>query len=72
MENSCEPVNLAQFQWSATGVGFGELYFYTKEGDDKVYCDNEMMSKAFIKKVLCDMVDNAVMTVPNKRDIEDE
>jgi hypothetical protein len=63
----CSPLNNAGFQWGAAGVGFGQLYFYT--GDDGVvYCDNEMMSKDFVKKILCQMVDDAVMAIPNKRD----
>jgi archaellum biogenesis ATPase FlaH len=33
-----------------------------KKGYDVVYCDNECMSKEFIKQVLCDMVDNCVLT----------
>lgn len=41
--------------WSAKGVGFGQFYFYNK--DEKLYCSNEFMDKDFIKRVLCQMVD---------------
>jgi hypothetical protein len=48
--------------WSAKGIGFGQLYFYTDNG--LIYCDNELMDKEFIKQVLCQMVDDCVLTCP--------
>ncbi len=42
--------------WTVKGVGFGQFTFSQK--DDKLFCSNEGMSREFIKRVLCDMVDN--------------
>lgn len=40
-----------QLDWSVAYVGFGQFYFY--QGDDGLlYCDNECMSKAFIRDVV--------------------
>lgn len=56
-EDYCAPTNYVHFQWSAKGVGFGGFDFkVTEEG--KITCMNEMMSKEFIKKMLCQMVDD--------------
>jgi len=71
MEDDCAPSGHTYFNWSAKGCGFGQLGFYTKEDDDKVYCMNEMMSKEFVKKMLCHMVDNAIMDDPNPKDKDD-
>jgi hypothetical protein len=46
-------------QWAKPGVGFGNLVFYFKDG--VLRCDNECMSKEFIKDRLCKMVDNCVL-----------
>lgn len=46
--------------WSVPNVGFGTLHFY-KGKDGKIHCGNECMSREFIKKVLCDMVDDLVL-----------
>ena len=48
-----------QVAWSKPGVGFGQFEFYEKDG--VLYCDNETMNREFIKKVLCDMVDQSVL-----------
>ncbi len=45
------------FQWGIEGIGFGEIGFHYKDG--KLKCDNEGMSKEFIKTILCDFVDRA-------------
>jgi hypothetical protein len=58
--DSVDLSNEFTIEWTSTNVGFGQFKFYTK--DDVVYCDNECMSKEFIKQVLCDMVDNCVLT----------
>jgi hypothetical protein len=58
--DSVDLSNEFTIEWAAKNVGFGQFKFYTK--DDVVYCDNECMSKEFIKQVLCDMVDNCVLT----------
>jgi len=70
MEDDCRPSGHNYFSWSAKGFGFGGFHFYTKENDDTIYCENEMMSKEFVKKMLCHMVDNAVMDDPNPKDNE--
>lgn len=46
--------------WSASGIGFGQLYFY-QDKNGIIRCDNEMMSKDFIKLALCALVDQAVL-----------
>ena len=48
--------------WSAKDIGFGEFVFYYKDG--KLRCDNEAMNKDFIKKMLCQMVDDAELDNP--------
>lgn len=59
--------NSFDLQWSQPGVGFGSFYFRAKD-DGFVEISNECMSKNFIKRVLCQMVDDAVLDddVPNK------
>jgi hypothetical protein len=62
-----------RLQWSVTGVGFGESYFYVEDGVIK--CSNECMGKDFLKKVLCMMVDQCeLQEVPmtKHRDVKDE
>jgi hypothetical protein len=70
--NECTPVGTADFQWSATGVGFGGMYFYFDEKDGYVHCSNEIMGREFIKKMLCQMVDNCVLDCPGQWDVEAE
>lgn len=41
--------------WSAKGCGFGQFYFYEKDG--KIFCQNEYMGKEFIKRIMCQLVD---------------
>jgi hypothetical protein len=53
------PVSLS---WSVPGVGFGQFSFKTKE-DGTLVIDNELMSRDFIKHVLCMMVDQAELTI---------
>ena len=43
--------------WSVKKVGFGEIRFWEKDG--KIICDNEGMSKEFIKKILNSLVDKS-------------
>ena len=83
MEDSCVPTQHTEdgselasinFSWSAKGIGFGSFYFFFKKdenGEMKLYCDNECMSKAFIKRMLNHMVDDAIMLDPNKKDSKD-
>lgn len=43
--------------WSRKGKGMGNIIFFMKDG--KLMCDSEMESKETIKKILCEMVDEA-------------
>lgn len=43
--------------WSEKGRGFGEYVFYQENG--KIYCLNECDSKETVKRILCQMVDQA-------------
>lgn len=45
--------------WQMKGIGYGQFTFYEKEG--KLYCDSERMSKEFIKHILSNMVDEAIV-----------
>lgn len=66
-EDACYPKQPVYVGWEAKGRGFGEFYFYTKEDEEgnlKIYCDNELCNKEFIKKMLCKMVDDAELTEP--------
>ena len=45
--------------WGEPGVGWGEVHFSVKEETDDVIMHTESMSKDFVKKMLCRMVDNA-------------
>jgi hypothetical protein len=61
-EDCCVPTNtkgVTEFEWSAKGTGFGSFYFFYRDG--KLMCDNEIMPKRFIKKMLCNMVDNCTL-----------
>lgn len=60
--NYCKPSNAVSFNWSAKGTGFGEFYFYEKDG--KLMCSNELKSKEFIKLMLCKMVDDCTLDDP--------
>lgn len=59
----CRPDSEVVFHWGKPGIGFGTATFYYSDhefGEMKLYCDNETMSKAFIKEMLCQMVDDSV------------
>ena len=57
LKNSCEmQTDGLLVNWTAKGTGFGQFYFYYK--GDKLICDSETMGKEFIKKMLCQMVDD--------------
>ena len=62
LETCCELNGSIDIGWSVEGIGFGHFYFYEKDGE--IHCDNEIMSKEFIKKVLCDFVDQCVLDDP--------
>jgi hypothetical protein len=62
MEDRCGPAvegGAIALAWSAKGIGFGQVVFYEQNG--KLMCDNELMSKEFIKRMLCKMVDDCEM-----------
>lgn len=59
MKDNCEPEGTTTFNWSAKGIGFGQFYFYVKDGE--LRCENECMNKGFIKKMLCQMVDESTL-----------
>lgn len=60
-KDSCEPTDGVQFSWMAKDIGFGSMYFYISEKDGMVHCNNEYMSKDFLKRMLCKMVDDCVL-----------
>ncbi len=45
--------------WSENGRGFGEYTFYTK--DNQIHISNECGDKDTIKRILCKMVDAAIL-----------
>jgi len=68
-EDHTEMNGSLDIKWSRSGLGFGEFYFWA--GDDGViHCSNEGMSKAFLKEVLGQLVDQAIMDMPSKLDSE--
>lgn len=68
LEDRCEPAGFADYKWSAKGRGFGGFYFYVDKKDGYVHCDNEIMSREFLKDMLCKMVDNCVLDCPGSND----
>jgi len=64
-ETYCEPDGHGGYNWSKEGCGFGQFYFYTK--DNKLMCSNELMSKEFIKEMLCLMVDECELDCPRSK-----
>ena len=58
--NEASLMNSFDIRWSVKGVGFGSYFFrVVDEGD--VHIANEGMGKESIKKVLCQMVDDAIL-----------
>jgi len=45
--------------WVRKGKGFGEFYLSIDKDSGKLYLDDEIMGKDFVKKVLCALVDEA-------------
>lgn len=56
LSSKIEPHENFTVSWSVPKVGFGQFYFYKENNEWK--CSNECMSKEFIKRILCDFVDN--------------
>jgi len=46
--------------WSEKGRGFGEYAFFERDG--KMMIDNECDSKESVKRVLCALIDDCVLT----------
>ncbi len=46
-------------QWSRGGIGFGEFSMFVRDG--QIYLDSEAMSKAFIKDIMNQLIDNAII-----------
>ena len=60
LDDSATLHNTFVVSWSETGRGFGQYRFKVLE-DGRVSIDNECDPKEAIKRVLCHMVDNAVL-----------
>lgn len=52
----CDPCGHVTFRWRGDS-GFGTFSFLNPIKSDRVECDNEYMTKKFIKARLCQMVD---------------
>ena len=50
-------------QWSEKGRGFGEYAFWQLDG--QIFCNNGCDSKETIKRILCQMVDQAIFMDPS-------
>jgi len=64
----CYPADNITILWSKSGVGFGEMRFELDKETNQLHCNNEGMSKAFLKEMLSKMVDACIMEMPNKKD----
>ena len=62
----CAPVRFALFQWVDRDVGDGQVWFSMEEDTGKVWCDTEGKSKKFIKRMLCQMVDDSELVANPK------
>lgn len=58
--DECLPEDSFCVEWYAYGTGFGEFRFIRTGG--KTYIENEGMSKYFIKRMMCRMIDDAILT----------
>jgi hypothetical protein len=54
-----EVLRAPYLRWQTASAGFGEVRFYRGE-DGRVHCENECMSRDFVKSVLMRLVDDAV------------
>lgn len=71
-EDDCHPIEPVTFSWASKGSGFGQMYFYVNKDDGYVHCENETMGRGFLKRMLCQMVDNCVLDCPGSWDEESE
>lgn len=69
-EDCCAPDRAVEFKWSAKGTGFGGFYLYERNG--QLYCDNELMGRKFMLRMLENMLDKAILTCPGRFDEEEE
>tara|TARA_Y100000310_G_scaffold56232_1_gene51650 strand:+ start:50818 stop:51087 length:270 start_codon:yes stop_codon:yes gene_type:complete len=53
-------------KWAVENCGYGEITFRVKDG--KVCCDNEYMSREFMKKILCHLVDISILDSDKKEE----
>ena len=72
MEDHCTPHSNETrfprhiFRWTAKGIGFGEFTIY--HGDDgELRIDNEAMSREFIKRMFCQMIDECELDYPEPK-----
>ena len=61
IEDSCDIIDGVQMNWEAKDCGFGQFYFYHND-EGQLCCDSETMGKEFIKRMLCQMVDDCELT----------
>lgn len=54
--------NIVDVYWEDDNMFFGHIYLFTNGLNDKVQIDSEYMGKDFVKKVLCQLVDDAELT----------
>jgi hypothetical protein len=59
LEDVCHPQTNVGFSWSAKDIGFGEFVFIWNDKKNRLDIHTETMSKEFIKRMLCQMVDEA-------------
>ena len=60
LDDTCRPHDtITAFSWIAKGVGFGQFVFKWNDKKERLDIDTETMSKEFIKRMLCQMVNEA-------------
>ncbi len=52
-----------EVRWATVSAGFGGFSFRLKDG--KIYCDNEGCKRDFVKRVMCKLVDEAILDDDN-------
>ena len=61
LEDKCYPQTNISFSWEAKGIGFGEFIITWSTEEKCLEIETETMSKEFVKRMLCQMVDDAVV-----------
>jgi hypothetical protein len=59
-----EILNGLYINWGEKDTGFGQLRIYVGQ-DGKMHCDNELMSRGWVKKILGELVDRCVFDCPH-------